>query len=185
MECNCSAPAWRDAGYEATVSAAGPAAMCPPPEQVLRPEPLVLNLQPTAPSAASWAASGPWQRDDPTRFAALRHPGFPRRGCGYSKSATTAKCANARSEASFAHTLGHAWRPSAARGGRLIYLDLGANSPSSSIRPFRELYPDGASFAITAFEADPSWFPLYEQPCCRFHASCDVKLVRAGIEARM
>ena len=41
---------------------------------------------------------------------------------------------------------------------RLIYLDLGANSPSSSIRPFRELYPDGASFAVTAFEADPAWF---------------------------
>ena len=126
MECNCSAPT--GARDEAIVSAAGPAAMCPPPEQVFRPEPLVLKLQPTAPSAASWAASGPWQRDDPARFAALRHPGFPRGGCGYSKSAKTSKCANARAEACFAQTLGHAWRPSAARGGRLIYLDLGANT---------------------------------------------------------
>ena len=125
MECNCTAPAGaREEGDEAIVSAAEPAAMCPPPEQVLRPEPLVLKLQPTAPSAASWAASGPWQRDDPARFAALRHPGFPRWGCGYAKNAKTSKCANARAEASYAHTLGHTWRPSAARGGRLNYLDL-------------------------------------------------------------
>ena len=185
MECNCSATP----SSAELLSRIGPSVMCPPPEQVLGPEALVRKLQPTPSTAATSMASGPWQRDEPSRFAALQathHPGFPRVGCGASKgSPKTTRCADARSQTAFAHTLGHIWRPKAARGGRLIYLDLGANSPMSSIRPFGDLYPDGESFAVTAFEADPAWAPLYEQPCCRFHASCDVKLIRAGIGARM
>ena len=140
------------------------------------------------PVAATSAASGPWQLDDASRFASMlasHHPGFPSSGCGASYRPEVAECCERRNGVAFTHTLGHIWRPSAARGGRLIYLDLGANAPASSIRNFRALYPDAESFTVTAFEADPSWFPLYETPCCRYHSSCDVKLVRSGIGAAM
>ena len=186
MHCTCSGP--MDNSTSALMSRIGPSVMCPPPALAAGPEPFQPVSQPVPPAAAVSAASGPWQLDDASRFASMRasrHPGFPTGGCGASYGPEVSDCCASRNLAAFTHTLGHIWRPSAARGGRLIYLDLGANAPASSIRPFRVMYPEGESFTVTAFEADPAWFPLYEPPCCHRHASCDVKLVHSGIGSGM
>ena len=46
---------------------------------------------------------------------------------------------------------------------RLIYLDLGANTPDSSVGWFKDHYPRGKEFEIFAWEADPKYFPQYAE----------------------
>lgn len=125
-----------------------------------------------------------WQLNEASRFnliKGLTHPGFPATGCGCCGSQTF-RCVHNRTTLSFSVTLGKRWRPSAT-GSRLIYLDLGANAPGSSVVPFRHRYPDGHHFETTAFEADPQWHDSYGNSTryCRRHQTCSVTLVRAAV----
>ena len=125
-----------------------------------------------------------WQLDDASRFkfvTGLVHPGFPPTGCGCC-GPQTFRCVHNRTTLSFSATLGKRWRPSTAKS-RLIYLDLGANAPHSSVVPFRHRYPDGHLFNTTAFEADPHWYDSYGSGTrdCRRHRTCGVTLVPAAV----
>ena len=125
---------------------------------------------------APWSVAGhamqPWQLDDPARFAshAASHPGFPTGGCGLLRNEpNTSRCCNERNAKAFNNSLAAVWPPrrgSDSRSSRLIYLDLGANSPGSSIWRFVETYPRGARFEVIAFEADPQWAPQYTAARC-------------------
>jgi len=134
---------------------------------------------------ACWGMSvAPWQLDDASRFgiaSGLTHPGFPAVGCGCCGKHTV-MCVHNRTTLSFSATLGNRWRPSAG-GSRLIYIDLGANSPKTSVLPFRLRYPDGHLFATTAFEADPQWYNSYGNGsrACKRHGTCEVTLVPAAV----
>lgn len=126
----------------------------------------------------------PWQIDDASRFnlrKGLVHPGFPPFGCGCCGSLTF-RCVQNRTRQSFSATLGHRWRPSDSKS-RLVYLDLGANAPDSSVVPFRHRYPDGHLFSVTAFEADTQWYDAYGNGTrhCQHHQTCGVTLIRAGV----
>ena len=129
----------------------------------------------------------PWQLDDAARFAANAslHPGFPSGGCGssWAKAKQIDACCKERNEKAFATALAGVWPPRHRGSGRLIYIDLGANSPGSSIWKFVHHYPQGARYEVVAFEADPQWAPHYTAASCaswnvsmncetfRFHAA--------------
>lgn len=59
--------------------------------------------------------------------------------------------------------LGLIYPPSIAHfcGARLLYLDLGANAPRSSVRKFYSTYPNSSLFRIVAFEPSPRWVAAF------------------------
>lgn len=82
------------------------------------------------------------------------------------KHALAAACQRAQRER-IAHAterrLGLIYPPAVAQlcGSRLIYLDLGANAPGSSVGKFRAKYPDGSLFHVIAFEPSPGWVAAF------------------------
>ena len=126
----------------------------------------------------------PWQSVHANRFSSSI-PSFyrnisaePPRGCMEPiKWRLCGKDWAKRREAAFSSTLGLLWPPRclASRGqahaARAVYLDLGSRNPEpearnisgtrSSLDVFATRYPDAWAFHVVAFEADPTWAPLY------------------------
>lgn len=123
----------------------------------------------------------PWASLCPDRYRQIAwyHPGFwpHESSSGYfrqrsnsSQWATSAWAAEWRREKQLrAHMqkkrlLGELWAPRAIEraGSRLLYIDLGANKPSTSVEGFAAWYPDGGQFHITAFEPNPKFAREYK-----------------------
>ena len=131
-------------------------------------------------TGSSWM---PWQLDMPTRYAtrASLHEGFMQHGCGSKRHAVeTMRCIAWRMNRTWQAALGHIWPPrKRSQANRLIYLDLGANAPDTSMLTFTEQYPSGQTFEVIAFEAAPEWGPHYRPPLC--NTSCNNIQAAVGV----
>jgi hypothetical protein len=63
-----------------------------------------------------------------------------------------------RKHLGYAQTLGHHGVTN-----DLIYIDIGARNPDSSIKEFHKSYPRGKDFYTYAFEADATFMPMYNK----------------------
>ena len=106
------------------------------------------------------------QRAHDARIAACKEqPGAAQRAQCYRARSNLAIMSriNARLRTSMARSLGSLRNPrSKKHGARLVYVDLGAREPNSSILTFVRDYPHGDIFdELVAFEADARFAPLY------------------------